>query len=541
LRVLVLYWHPKGTEMRLAVEQHLHLLDGPGTSVLYRNAIDPAPSWLARTAPDLCVLHTTFLSHARWSYSFEEYRRRFDWVARLQCPKVALPQDEYDHAALLDEWLFELGVSSVYSCFGPDQWETLYPRLAPRAAFHETLTGFIDEEAAAELAGRIVPHSRRAWDIVYRAKKVPYWFGSHGQLKHRIGEVVRRRAGELGLRTDISTRPEDTILGAGWLDFVMSGRAVIGCESGSSVLDERGEIQQRVSQLLAAQPDLTFEQVDAQMPSGWDSYAFFAISPRHLEAVITKTAQVLVEGRYSGVLEPERHYIPVRRDFSDLDEALERLRDTEAVEEMTERAYREVYLSGLNNQEVLARQLTAEAAPHKTTGVAVPFALAKRRSLPVRSPLAGKPLRELFPHLVTLADALVRQREARRLFRSAVRGELSTPVRDVVGDLILLRVLSRIRADDAWSLHVETTGDGVVIRTDEDAPANEDVRLDSTFENVAWNHSAVAQAVPVFPRHPNWGWIALGLYGRHDFTAVEEMARTDPDAARALLARALEE
>ena len=41
------------------------------------------------------------------------------------------------------------------------------------------------------------------------------------------------------------------------------------------------------------------------MPSGWDSYAFFAISPRHLEAVITKTAQVLVEGRYSGVLEPE--------------------------------------------------------------------------------------------------------------------------------------------------------------------------------------------------------------------------------------------
>ena len=38
------------------------------------------------------------------------------------------------------------------------------------------------------------------------------------------------------------------------------------------------------------------------MPRGWDSYAFFAISPRHLEAVITKTAQVLVEGRYSGVL-----------------------------------------------------------------------------------------------------------------------------------------------------------------------------------------------------------------------------------------------
>jgi len=102
----------------------------------------------------------------------------------------------------------------------------------------------------------------------------------------------------------------------------MSGRAVIGAESGSSVLDARGEIQRRIGRLLAEQPGLSFEEVDAQMPDGWDSYAFFAMSPRHLEAVITKTAQVLVEGRYSGVLEPGRHYIPLRRDLANLDEAL---------------------------------------------------------------------------------------------------------------------------------------------------------------------------------------------------------------------------
>ena len=73
--------------MRLAVEQHLRLLEGRGLQILYRNAIDPAPPWLAWTAPDLCVLHTTFLSHARWNYDFEDYRRRFAWVAKLRCPK----------------------------------------------------------------------------------------------------------------------------------------------------------------------------------------------------------------------------------------------------------------------------------------------------------------------------------------------------------------------------------------------------------------------------------------------------------------------
>lgn len=543
-RVLFLYWAPKGIEPRLAVHQHLRLFEGRGLRILYRNTIDPTPPWLAWTAPDLCVLHTTFLSHARWGYSFEKFRDRFRWIARLRCPKVALPQDEYDHAAVIDEWLLELGVTGVYSCFGPEQWETLYPLLAPGATFHTTLTGFIDEETAASLAGRLVPHSERPLDIVYRARKLPYWLGSHGQLKHRIAEAVQERAGDLGLTTDISTRPEDTIYGGGWLDFVMSGRAIIGAESGSSVLDPRGGIQRQISRLVAERPDITFEEVDAQMPAGWDSYAFFAISPRHLEAVITKTAQVLVEGRYSGVLEPERHYIPVRRDFSNLDEALDRLRDTDAVEEMTECAYHDVYLSGRNNLSVLADQLCAEAASGAATRVALPLALAKRPSLPVRAPLEGKPLRQLLPHLFTFAEALARQREARAVFRAAVRGRLSTPVPDVVREIVLLRVLSRIRddggsEDEPWSLSVEYAGGTLVIRTRVGASDGAEPPLDAPFEHLAWNHSDVAQAVPVFPRHPRWGWIALGLYGRYEFTALAEVARTDPSATRALVARAL--
>jgi hypothetical protein len=546
MRVLFLYWHPKGSEMRLAVEQHLRLLEGRDLQILYRNAIDPAPPWLAWTAPDLCILHTTFLSHARWNYDFEDYRRRFRWVAKLRCPKVALPQDEYDHAGVMDDWLLELGVASVYSCFGPDQWAMLYPRLVGRATFHETLTGFIDEDAAADLGKRMVPHAQRPRDIVYRARNLPYWFGSHGQLKHRIAEVVQERAGGHGLSTDISTRPEDTIYGDGWLDFLMSGRAVIGTESGSSVLDARGEIQRRISRLLAEQPGLTFEQVDAQMPSGWDSYAFFAISPRHLEAVITKTAQVLVEGRYSGVLEPETHYIPLRRDFSNLDEALERLQDVETVEAMAERAYRDVYLSGKNNLSTLGDQVYAEAKPSGRTQVALPFALAKRPSLPVRPPIEGKPLRQLLPHIATFAEAVARQREARGLFLAAARGRLPVPLKDVVRELILLRVLARIRDDggsggDVWSLSTENEDRTIVIRTHVGDRDGRELRVDGPFEHVAWNHADVAQAVPIYPRHPRWGWIALGLYGRYEFTALGEIARKDPEAARTLLSSALED
>jgi hypothetical protein len=530
--------------MRLALHQHLHLLEDRGLRILYRNAIDPAPPWLAWTEPDLCVLHTTFLS-ARWNYDFEEYRRRFRWVSKLRCPKIALPQDEYDHAAVLDEWLLELGATSVYSNFGPDHRPILYPRLEGHIEFHETLTGFIDEDAAAELAGRIVPHSQRRCDIVYRARNLPYWFGSHGQMKHRIAEVVRDHARRHGLKTDISTRAEDTIYGSGWLDFLMSGRAVIGSETGSSVLDARGETQRRISRLLAEQPDLTFEEVDAQMPSGWDSYAFFAIGPRHLEAVVTKTAQVLVEGRYGGILEPERHYIPLRRDFANLDEALGRLHDVDAVEAMTERAYRDVYLGGRANLGTLADRLCAEADVPRTAKVALPFALARRPSLPVRAPIEGKPLRRLLPHLVTFAEALAREPDARALFLSAVRGRLSSPLKDVVREVILLRILARIRDEagkrsDSWSLSVENDAGAIVIRTHVGPNGHPELHLDGPIESVAWIHASVAQFVPVYPRHPHCGWLALGVYGRYEFTALAELARADAAAARALLANALE-
>ena len=541
MRILFLYWHPKGSEMRQAVREHLSLLEGQGHQILYRNAIDPAPSWLAWTQPDLCILHTTFLC-VRWNYDFAEYRRRFRWVSKLQCQKIALPQDEYDHAAVLDEWLLELGAASVYSCFGADEWPVLYPLLSQRATFHETLTGFIDAGAASALAPRIVPHSRRPYDIVYRARNLPYWFGSHGQLKHGIAEAVQRAGGELGLSMDVSTRWEDTIFGDAWLDFLMSGRAVIGCESGSSVLDRRGEIQKRITELLAEQPDLTFDEVDAQMPDGWDSYAFFAISPRHLEAVVTRTAQVLVEGSYSGVLEPERHYIPVRRDLTDLAEALERVRDLEAVEAMTERAYREVYLDGHNTLEDFAEELGHEPRRRGRT-IAVPFALAQRIPVPKvpdaiarRSSLLPRGGR-LAPLLLTLADALARDPGARRLLLRAALRRVSMSTREVVQDIVLLRVFTRNRS--SWSLSAENTAGTLTIRTRPATEESRPLRLDEPFEHVAWNHAAIGQAAPLFPHHEDWAWVTVGTHGRHEFRSLGTGVRTSEAAARTVLEHAL--
>jgi phytoene dehydrogenase-like protein len=126
------------------------------------------------------------------------------------------------------------------------------------------------------------------------------------------------------------------------------------------------------------------------MPVGWDDHEFFAVSPRHFEAIMTKTCQILIEGRYNRVLEPEKHYIALKRDFSNLDEVLERLGDEQGIRSMVERAYEEIYLSGRYTYRSLAIDIETALSKQQR----------ERQERGVKSVLAW-PLAQLRSHLAT--------------------------------------------------------------------------------------------------------------------------------------------
>ncbi len=372
-RILVLYIHNGSLDtMLVAILSHLRALEASDTAheIFYYNAIDGAPAWLKRFRFDIVVLHTTLLC-MRWSPIFNWWKRKLRWIKDLDCVTIAMPQDEYDHAEILDEWLAEWNVPIVFSNFGAVQRKLLYPILHDKATFYRCLTGYIDQRLAKDYEDKLLPLQARPNDIVYRAKHLPYRFGSHGQFKHKIGEDVLERAIQHGLKCDISTRREDTIFGSRWLDFLASGKVVIGTESGSSSIDRRGEITGQIQQMLRDDPTLSFEAVSARLPYGWDNYRFFAISPRHFEAVITKTAQVLVEGKYNGVLEPHTHYIPLKADFSNLDDVLDMVHDHEMLQRMVDRAYKDICLNGEYTYRRLAADIEQALATRPDSGKAI--------------------------------------------------------------------------------------------------------------------------------------------------------------------------
>jgi hypothetical protein len=566
-RVLLVHTTPHPEAARLTTRQHLQALGRVSdVELLTYNAVHGVPRWLGRLKFDAVILHTTALC-MRWSVWFEPWRRRSEWLGELDCLKIAFPQDEYHHSETLDSWLDDLGVSVVCTVLDGRHRSELYPRLASRAAFYEVLTGYIDDEEAERMRARLVPAAERPYDIVYRARNLPYWLGTHGQLKHRIGEAVAAKAGEHGLTHDITTRPQGTVLGDAWLDFLGSGRATVGAESGSSTLDRRGELAARTSELLAADAGLTFEEFAAQMPAGWDDYRFFALSPRHLEAVVTKTAQILVEGRYSGVLDAERHYIPVRPDLSNLDEALDEANDAERLRTLVERAYEDIYLSGRYS----TRRLTAtlerildEHAPRRGVGRAL-FGVASRAAgaqsdveRVVIGPFAyvarfGRAgYREVLAGLrLALTDS-----QARRLLLDYAR---STETRANVGprsallDLICLGAIRRSRSgrNETFAVSVEVNPDArrLVVKSqlpatgdshDGAAPSRQQLEelLRSGGWEFLWDHSPVATAID----YPISGSQTLRLTlpaGPRPLLVLNWLARSNPDDVAGALAAAL--
>lgn len=358
--ILVLWWNSlPANQTRLTMLHHIHALDESPVphKIIYYNAFTPLPKWFKHIDFDAVIFHYSFVAMRFAPDYWSVWKKTMDWMADWDCLKIAIPQDEYDQSQVLDEWLDEWGVSVVFSCFEGENVKIIYPIMSQKATFYYCFTGYIHQETGKELSEKIKPLANRDYDIIYRARNLPFQFGHQGQLKHQIAGIVAEGAEKIGLKVNISTKEEDTIYGKNWVNFMASGKATIGIESGVSSLDRRGEIKQKLSELLAKNPDMTFEEVSQQMPEGWDNYEFFAISPRHFEAIMTKTCQILVEGNYSGVLKANQHYIPLKRDFSNLEDALLKLKDDDCVQAIIDRAYEEIYLSKKYTYASFAKQL----------------------------------------------------------------------------------------------------------------------------------------------------------------------------------------
>jgi hypothetical protein len=266
-------------------------------------------------------------------------------IAEFKGPKVLFVQDEYDLTHNIWKAVRQLGVSNVFTCVPDEHRHLVFPaKELPNVQFTQTLTGFVPTDI--DLGATPPRMADRAHTIGYRGRALPYYYGDLGQEKLLIAKGMRQACEERSVPFDIEWNEDKRIYGEDWPKFLMSCKATLGTESAANLFDFDGSLRSAVSQALAKNPKATYEQVKRDL--GWadESPIMNQISPRFFEAIAFKTALVLFEGTYSGILRPGDHYIPLRKDFSNLDAVFGALANDDELERMVERAYQDVIGSG---------------------------------------------------------------------------------------------------------------------------------------------------------------------------------------------------
>ena len=411
LNVYNLMQHP----LRSTARDHLYSFrrHGRGRQFYLNLGVRSVPRWMTRTRFDAVVYHTTFFSQRWTSWMFEEQFEKAAPLKGVGRVRVALPQDEFLHTDLLNRFINEFDIDEVFTLAAESELPTIYSDVDhERVRFHTALPGYLSDETARRIEEIVKRQgARRPIDIGYRAWKGAPWLGRHGMLKREVGERFAEAAPRHGLVTDISSEDSDVLNGDDWFRFLASCKYTLGVEGGASMLHRDGSLIERTDAYAAEHPDADFDEIERAVFPGEDGkVAYFAIGPRHIEACATRTCQILIEGDYQGVLRAGEHYIPLRKDFSNLDAVLEEAKADRVRERITEAAHRDVIASGSYSYEALVRGVEAVTAPPGAEP-AIPARSATSLALAIREPL------QRLADRVSWARVVYRVRVAPRLHR----------------------------------------------------------------------------------------------------------------------------
>jgi hypothetical protein len=273
------------------------------------------------------VLHSVFSNALMLS------ERIIDALARLRQPKVYFIGNEYKLMPEKMAFCQRLGVSMLVSQSLSPEVHALYERRLGCRVVGVPNTG-LDTQLFTPMN---VPENRPI-DLGYRAADAPAYLGH--QERKELAEFFATHAADYHVAVDISLAPEDRLDECGWAAFLNRCKGQLGSEAGGDYFDLDDRSRLAVGAYLETHPGASFAEIAGRFfPPAHEHAPLRILSGRQIEAAGTKTAQVLFEGRYDGLFEADTHYIPLKKDFSNADEAMRKFKDVAFRQYIVERAY----------------------------------------------------------------------------------------------------------------------------------------------------------------------------------------------------------
>ena len=333
---LLLYAYPKEGNASTIVEHTNSFLKYSKLNIVGINVIRGLPPLINLKDFSLVLLHYSLFS----AIPLERLEQSLD-------PKnqhvVAFFQDENHNCIERGKYIDNLFVDAVFSCLTYKDFFTVYGARKSVKRVFETLTGYVDDSLVKKGLQNFRERNERQIDIGYRARELPYFMGRGAQEKTRIGRDLAYMLEGQNLNLDIETRESKRLYGNNWDLFVADCKSMIGVEAGTSTFDLDGTIKLECEEYIRNNPRASFEDVHAAVLAEHEDLIYYrTISPRVFECAAFKVLMIMYEGHYSGILIPDKHYVSLKKDYSNLEEVLTIAADPVRSNKIIEQAYKDL-------------------------------------------------------------------------------------------------------------------------------------------------------------------------------------------------------
>ena len=275
----------------------------------------------------------------------QEFR---EYIQKSRAYKVAFFQDEYRFWPERTEFINGCNIDCIYSNIEPQYFDETYYKLTSAKKVVHYIPGYVSTRQIEDGLRFSMPDNEREIDIGYRGRPTYHYMGKGAREKNVIAAKFIELAADHGLVMDIEAEEEKRIYGEDWLRFLGNCRGVLGVEAGVSIFDLNDEMRPRYERIMAERPDISFDEISGLLLHEYEGKGVYnrMISPRVFEAASVRACQILFEGRYTGILIPDVHYIPLNKDVSNIDDVIRKFQDPAIRKTLTDNAYRDLIESG---------------------------------------------------------------------------------------------------------------------------------------------------------------------------------------------------
>ena len=273
--------------------------------------------------------------------------------------KLAICQDEYYNTQHIEKFLFTININIVLTVSPLSEIKKIYP-LLNNTKFVNVLTGYFSDEELGEDIPNIKDRNNY---IFYRGRRLHYSYGELGQDKENIGIFMKKFCNENNIKSDISVNPDDCIYSNDWYNYLKKSKTTLATDSGSNIYDRDNSLRGKINNLLNININYIILPDNVKYDYKY-VYNYFnkifknnfieqgQISPKIFEAIKLKTVLIMFEGKYSEILKPNVHYIELKKDYSNINYVLEKLKDDQYLQNIADTAYEEIYKSKKYNYKI---------------------------------------------------------------------------------------------------------------------------------------------------------------------------------------------